>query len=281
MAGIVTETGAGVTAFKESDLIFGLSDYEGTKPDQSGLQQYAILNANAIAKVPAGFSDEEMVTLPVNLTTSWNVLFSSVGFGFPSPFSPDGENYNYSGQSLVVIGGGSNVGKYALQLSSLAGLGKIVTVAGLQNRNALLKIGATHVIDRHAPVEEIAANIREIVGDATCVYDCVNYTDFSLAAAILPRSKSSRLRTLLPIESLDKTTVPYCDAVAVESSNDLMAPYQLQFWEKVPKWVENGKILPSPFRVLNGLEAVDDINQALDSYQDFERSGILPVVVKI
>lgn len=281
VAGIITELGTQVTSCKEGDLIFGLSDYDTPKPDQSGLQQYAVLNANAIAKVPAGFTDEQMVTLPVNLTTSWNVLFSSAGFGFTSPFSPEGKKYDYSKQSIVVIGGGSNVGKFALQVASVTGFGSIVTVAGWHNKDVLLKMGATHVIDRHAPHETIVAQIRNIIGEATYVYDCVNYTDFSLAAAILPKSIPSKLRTLLPIESLDMTSLPRCDALAIESTNDLMAPYQRQLWEKVPQWVERGKVLPSQYRVLNGLEKVDEINQALNSYQDFDRSGVVQVVVRI
>lgn len=283
VAGIVSEVGSEVTCFKPDDLVFGLSDYSTPYPDQAGLQQYAILNENAMAKVPTGFTDEQMVTLPVNLTTSWNALFSSAGFGFPSPFSQEGKTYDYSVQNIVIIGGGSNVGKLAIQLASLAGIDRIVTVAGLHNKATLLKMGATHVLDRHAPEDKVAAQIHSIVGNggARHVYDCVDYSSFSLALAILPESAPSKLRTLLPLDSLDTTRIPLCEALAIESTNELIAPHQREFWDMVPKWVGQGRVVPSGFRVVNGLDNVEAINRALDEYQDFERSGVLQVVVRV
>jgi hypothetical protein len=49
----------------------------------------------------------------------------------------------------------------------------------------------------------------------------------------------------------------------------------------VPKWLKDGKVLPAEYSIIEGLEDVDAINEALDGYADFGRSGGKGVVVRI
>ncbi len=57
-------------AYTIGERVFGISSLDPLSSDQAGLQEYAVLNANAIGKIPNGFSDEQVVTLPINLVTS-------------------------------------------------------------------------------------------------------------------------------------------------------------------------------------------------------------------
>jgi NADPH2:quinone reductase len=108
------------------------------------------LETNTSAVVPDGFTDDQMVTLPINANTSFAALFHPNWLGFPPPFSPEAKNFDYAAQSIVIIGAGSNCGKLAIQFARLAGIGVIIAVASLSGEKLLRELGATHVVDRNS-----------------------------------------------------------------------------------------------------------------------------------
>jgi NADPH:quinone reductase-like Zn-dependent oxidoreductase len=283
VAGAVNKVGPGVTSLKVGDRVFGISSLEVPHSDQAGLQEYAILNANAIGKTPETYSDEQVVTLPVNLVTSWLALFTEHGFDIPPPFSKQANEFDYAGTTIVIVGAGTNVAKLAVQLAHIAGIGKIVAIAGSSNRDQLTSFGATHFIDRHDSPADIVAQVQKITGmdGATYVYDCAN-REFGLASAILHPGKPSRLRTLLPMAAEEaekfKSQRPQSDAAFIHCNNESMAPYIEEFWTSVPKWLEEKKVLPTDHQVVDGLEKVKDINEALDAYRDGARARPQTVV---
>lgn len=183
VAGIV-EQAEDFSVFKKGDHVFGVSDFEAPLPDQQGLQEYAVLNVDAIAKVPEGFSDDQAVSLPVNIITTFMALFNEqYGLGFPAPWEISGSNLR--DKSLVVIGGGSSTGKLVVQLAKIAGVGQITTIAGIKNKEELEKMGATNVVDRHGSAEEITSRLHAITGpDVTLVLDTVNQS-LELAASLV------------------------------------------------------------------------------------------------
>lgn len=252
-------------------------------PDQQGLQQYAILDADAIALTATGFTDEAVATLPTNLITSYIALFTKEGFAFPPPLTAEGKAFDYASKHVVILGGGTNVGRFAVQLAALAGVGTIITVAGSANQESLRKIGATHTLDRHRSADELAAKIRSIVGEVEHIYDCANM-EFTVACALFaPGSynKKTKLRTLLPLDAFPRSKYPGSDVEMLDARNDQLQPYQTTFWTNVTKWLEEGKVLPTDFRVVDGLDDVNGINAGLDAYGEFGRSGVAGVVVRI
>ena len=284
IAGIVDTIGEDVTSCKAGDRVFGISNAEAANSDQAGLQQYAILNADALCKTPEGLTGEHVVTLPTNFVTSAVALFADPeGFGIPAPFPETAERVDNGSVSLVVIGGGTNVGKLAVQLARIAGIGQIIVVAGASNSAHLKSMGATHVIDRRNSPEDIAKQVQSMVGadGASYVYDCANM-QFDLAAAILSSSKPSRLRTLLPIEGEEmeklKALRPKCDAAFISASNAILVSQVQDFWAQVPRWLQKREILPTEYRVVDGLDKVKEIDEALDAYRDGARAGPQTVV---
>lgn len=284
IAGVIENVGPGVT-WKLGERIFGISSADPISSDQAGLQEYAILNTNAIGKIPEGFLDEQVVTLPINLVTSWTALFAKSGFDIPPSFAHQ-QSFDYAGTSLLIIGGGTNVGQLAVQLARIAGIGTIIVIAGASNRSRLMSMGATHVIDRHSSLTDISQQIQTIVGPdgLTSVYLCAQM-QVDLAIAALATSRTSRLRALLPIEEEDALKLrmcrPLCDASFIDDlTNESMAPHTEQFWAAVPQWLMDKKVLPTKYEVIEGLEKVKEINEALDSYRDLARVGP-QVVVKI
>jgi hypothetical protein len=139
------------------------------------------------------------------------------------------------------------------------------------------------VIDRHGSPADIAAQVQKVIGTdgATYVYDCAN-RQFEVASAILDPSKPSRLRTLLPMDEEGakkfKLQRPFGDAAFIHCNNENLAPYAEEFWASVPNWLEEKKVLPTEHQVVNGLEKVKEINEALDAYRDGARAGPQTVV---
>jgi NADPH2:quinone reductase len=137
IAGTVHSLGTDATGFGIDDHVFGQAKLS---LDTGGLQQYALLDANVTARVPSSISDDEAATLPVNGIAPFVALFHSTGLDIPPPFSDNekAKTFDYAAQSVVIIGGGSNCGKLGVQLASLAGIGKIIAVAGA-SQTPLLK----------------------------------------------------------------------------------------------------------------------------------------------
>ena len=267
------------------DVVFGLGSPAHQTPDMSGLQQYALLDAESTAKIPDGFTADEMVTFPVNATTSFTALFDAKGFGFPAPPPFPQPKIGVQGISvknttILVIGGGSAVGKFAIQLAKLAGIGTIISIASSSRTAELKELGATHVVDRHATPEVIRSNIKEITGGegVRYIYDCVSW-DYDLPISLLPEKEKGVFLTLHPAEQaeeLAKKLRPQARVQFILGNAAFMQPHTKAFWEALPVWVQNGDLNVRKVKVVEGLK-LEAIEEALASYRD--GSAVVPVVV--
>ncbi len=267
IAGTIEQVGSSVTGFRRGDKVFGLSDILSPGNDQGGLQEYAILSATAATATPPTFTADQVVTLPTNLSTSFHTLFNpSYGFGWPAPWE-DKAGFDAAGHTLVIIAAGTTVGKFAVQLAKMTGIGKIITIAGAGNKDELERMGATHTIDRHGSVEQITKQVHAITGvdGVKHVHDCHNMS-FELAASLLSANQDTELVALLPEERPGELVAkrPRVNAKFTESPS--LGQHKAAFWKHAPIWLEEGKVLPGAYRVVEGLHKVDEINEALDGY---------------
>jgi NADPH2:quinone reductase len=268
IAGIVTKLGPGVTKYQIGQHIFGEGSPVAPTPDSTGLQEYATLLVSDSALVPAGFSDDQVCTLPTNAVTAFTALFNKANFAFPYPFQ---QEFDYAAQTLVIIGAGSNVGRLTVQMAKLVGLGKIIAVASLSGEKELRAMGATHVVDRYS--DDIARDVYAITGGQDSVInvmDCVNWT-FEFAAQLVSGTRPGKIVTLhqpptalAELERLGKKDVKAGIALGLREYFTELAEV---FWGNIGEWVVQGKVLPGKFRVIEGLDE-QKINEALDSYQD-------------
>lgn len=272
MAGTIVETGSGAdSSFRVGDRVAGLSNLWAPTPDQGGLQQYAILQADSVARLPTGFSDAEFVTLPLNMATIIVALFTDLGFAFPAPWEKENfRSSDFAAHPLVVLGAGTNIAKLTIRLAiKVLGIRNIIAVAGPSNESDLLAAGATTVVNRHVSENEITSQIHTAAGGSeniTQILDCASW-EHHLAAEILTSDKASRLVTFHNVNEAEVQKVrPLCRATVARCSNVNMGPHAKPFWETLPRWVEGGVVAPSPFKVLEGLDKVDEINKWLDGY---------------
>lgn len=276
IAGVVEKLGPGVTAdLRPGDHVFGQTNYDHANlSDQCGLQEYCLLDVCALAKVPPGLTDDDGASLVCNIIASFWCIFGADGLNLPFPFPADGKSdaaqkpRDYSQETIVIVGAGSNCGKYAVQSCGLAGFGTIVATASLRNEAELKSYGATHVIDRHA--EDVEQQIRDIVGDDLIyAFDAVN-TDHTLGARVLSRSKQGTLACIVPGKAegdVGPKQAGYKDLFTQGKAHN-QPELCRQFWTALPRWMAEGKIKATAWEVQDGGLDSDKVNAVLDSYRD-------------
>lgn len=271
VVGRVTKLGPEVSGLAVGDRIVYQSSFAHGSM-QHGLQEYSIADLGALAKIPDSITDDEAATLPTNIITSVVALFDALQI--PPPWSSAAKEFDYANTALLIVGGGSNCGKFSVQLARLVNIGRIVVVGG--DPTTLMSFGATHVIDRHAGYEKILAEIRNIVGDDLLhAYDTTNPLEGQLLAInALSNSKKGAMARLIPHGQVDESKVlgkrAGFDVRDLFGSSHMSPELAAEFWSRLPGYLERGQIKPLGYIVKNGLEA-ESVNEVLDAYRDGKR----------
>ncbi|QYT02078.1 Alcohol dehydrogenase,zinc-containing [Trichoderma simmonsii] len=268
LVGVVHALGKDVDKFKVSDVVFGNGD--PFKGDYMGTQEYAIMDVSFMGRVPSSITQDEAATLPLNVLTMYIALFHPSTHAIPSPLTPEGQSFDYKNTPLVIVGGGSNCGKFAIQVAKWAGFGTIIAIAGKAKSDLLVELGATHVIDRTLSDSEIEAKVRSIVGDDLLhVCTAVKAPDLTLGANLLSNTKKG---ILVPLTAGEVDDSRLNKQAGYDLRRFLCRPHEDDrrelstiFWKSFPDLVEKGVFKPTPFQIVKGLDA-DKINGIIDEY---------------
>lgn len=108
-----------------------------------------------VVKIPDGVSYDEAAAASMTLLTSWHML---VGRAKIQP-----------GQIVLIMGGGSGVGNFGIQIAKLFGC-IVIATASKDKLQQLLELGADYAVDHrdenwHKEVREIAKNIPKPFND--------------------------------------------------------------------------------------------------------------------
>lgn len=140
-------TTQGTPKLNVGDHVFAHANFipGDTLTDCGGLQEYAIVDSRFAARVDeSGLTDAEASTMPVCAMAAFIALFHSTGFGLPIPQSgPQSQGHAGDGKALLIIGGGSNCGRFAVQFAKMSGFSQILTTASPRNTSELRDLGAT------------------------------------------------------------------------------------------------------------------------------------------
>jgi len=128
LSGVVEEVGPSVSTFHVGQEVYGV-----TNPDFCGAYtQFAIASAKMVARKPLRLSYVEAASAPVVAVTAWQMLFDCADAKPP--------------QRVLIHGAAGNVGAYAVQLASQAGL-QVFATAASEDVADVRSLGATSVID--------------------------------------------------------------------------------------------------------------------------------------
>lgn len=207
-------------------------------------------------------------------------LFHSTGFRLPiPPLQLDvSQSISFSvddSKTILVIGGGSNCGRFAIAFARMCVFEQIITVAAPKTTVELQELGATHIIDRHASRDDIIHQVREVAGDGL-VYalDTVNTgPGQEVGIAALLNLKRGCLITLNPVNEtnlepafIGKKTAGYERRLTFGFSA-LYPEVSTSFWNHIPAWARAGYTRPLKYEVVEGLDVVRD-NHVLDQYRE-------------
>lgn len=145
-AGVVEETGPGVTRFQHGDRVAacffqkwveGPISKDKTASALGGaingvLQEYAVFSEEGLVHIPDSLTDEEGATLPCAAVTAWHALFEH------TPGVP--------GDTVLLLGTGG-VSIFALQFAKAAGLRTIVTSSSGRKLEHATSLGASELIN--------------------------------------------------------------------------------------------------------------------------------------
>ncbi|GFF34462.1 zinc-type alcohol dehydrogenase-like protein C2E1P3.01 [Aspergillus udagawae] len=287
LAGVVVRRGAGTKAsqFAVGEHIFAHVNFVPGQElkDCGGLQQFALVDARFAARVAGtGLSDEEAAGIPVCAMASFIALFHSTGLGLPLPPAVDDVSADFKNHAILIVGGGSNCGRFAVQFARMLGFGIIVTVASSRNTLELKGMGATHVIDRYASHDEILRQIRDVTGDELIyALDTVNVGPAqNLGLAALSNTRKGCLITLNPVDEtetdkalIEKKAAGY-DRRLTFGFSALYPEVSMVFWENVVGWLQTGHLRSLRCEFIEGA-GPDRINAALDGYRDGHEQKIV------
>ena len=128
LSGIVEAIGPQVSEFKPGDEVYG-----GTNEKFSGAYaEYALASTRRISHKPKSLNFVEAASTPVVSITAWQMLFEYA--------------HVTAGQTVLILGAAGNVGAYAVQLASQAGL-HVVGTAGFADLDYVQSLGAEKAVD--------------------------------------------------------------------------------------------------------------------------------------
>lgn len=128
ISGLIDTIGPGVSGFACGQPVYGVTNPRFA----GGYAEFATVEANMIAPKPVRLTDAEAASVPIIATTAWQMLFDHAGL------QPN--------QRVLVLGGGGNVGAYAVRLAAWA-RADVVATASAAAETFVRSLGARAVID--------------------------------------------------------------------------------------------------------------------------------------
>ncbi|CCO37916.1 Zinc-type alcohol dehydrogenase-like protein SAR2277 OS=Staphylococcus aureus (strain MRSA252) GN=SAR2277 PE=3 SV=1 [Rhizoctonia solani AG-1 IB] len=268
-AGIVEAVGPEVTDFKVGDRVFFQGRYGSD--DEATFQEKTIVQTDIISKIPDNITEDQASTIPVASIAALCELFQKTGIEFPT----NGPTAN--GKGVLILGGSSSVGQFAIQLARIAGFSPIVTTASVKHEGFLKSVGATHIFDRDVDAKTVQSAFPSPVA---LVVDAISASSTQeLAYEVLTTPSpvpGAHLALVLPLADSvkEKNSGNQVTVHSVLGISHMLRDLSVPFWQSIGQWIKDGKFVPNQVQVVGGLAAVPE---ALD----LSRKGVSGVKIVI
>ena len=256
-AGTVEAVGPGVTRFSAQDDVYGFAGgFRGPNGDLPGaLADYAVVDADLIARKPGNVDFRTAAALPLTATTAWMALFDKVRI---TPAS-----------RVLITGGAGGVGSPAVQLAHAAGAHVVAVTRSAESAEAAIFAGA------RACVDLAVTTAQEIVEDHTdgqgfdVIFDTVGGA--TLDAAFQMIKPTGDVVTVVGAASHNLAPLYLKGAnlhmvlVLVPIMFGTARPQQGEILEKIALLVEEGKLTPRIDPQRFALEDAADAHRKLEA----------------
>ena len=232
-AGIVRETGKGVTGFKSGDRVYGSRSVLFNR--LGAMAQLRAVDQDLVRAIPEGMSFNEAAALPIAALTALNGL-RKCGVK--------------AGSRVLINGGTGGVGHFAVQIARTRGA-NVTATCSTGNRELAMKMGADEVMG-YSP-EELAATDKKF--DA--VVDAYGKMEFRYVCHLLKRGGTYTSTLFIPPPYLSMILVRLVFGKKLESANIRRRP---EDWKEIENLFAEGKLKPL-------LENIFPLEKAADAFE--------------
>lgn len=227
-------------------------------------------------KIPDNVSFEEAATLGVSISTVGQGLYQSLKLPQPDHKTSDKT-------PVLIYGGATATGLFAIQFAKLSGL-DVVTTCSPKNFDLVKKYGADTAFD-YADASKCSQQIKEYTNDKLkYVFDCISEKNSPQICADAIGSAGGEYSALLQVPNFPRKDVNSRTTLAYTILNEdfKFAGHEMpaskedfefaeKFWDLSTKLMAEGKIKVPPMKVgKNGLEGVFE---GLDALRNGKVSG--------
>ena len=288
LAGEVIGVGNGTsTRLGIGDKVFGFA-FQGNV--QKAHQEYVCVPEHVLGKVPEGFTMQEAVTLPNNFVTVFHTLTVDLRLELPWP-KPERWAPKDKDTKILIWGGSSSVGQFALQVLTWYGYENFTATASRRNHDLLRAYGARSVFDYNDP--NVTDQITAVAGDegVSLILDCIGSQAGSLSPIAKVAGKGSTVAVLLPVIVRDASEIQppkYTMDVASAAkwkSGVILKGVRTHFWQEntffrdnlqsviMPKMLQMGAVKPNRQRIVEGEKLLERAETAMGLLRRREVSG--------
>lgn len=257
------------SSWREGQRVAGFVQGTTVQPTRGAFAEYVVVEDSLVYGIPQGISFQEAAVIPLAFATAVQALFQRLQL--PEPSMPVKSAF-----PLLVNGGTSSVGKYAVQLAKLAGL-YVVATGSKKNHELLKSLGADTVVDYTDP--DWPEQVRKVTHDGLQhAFDCISEkgTPQAITKAMSP-TKGGHVVTLLPVGHLRDSGEIENSKVRLDSTIVYTVferplkykafdncgeatPQDKAVWEKylsmLPELLSSGKIKPNRISEKGGLDDI-------------------------
>jgi len=257
VAGIIVETGAGVSDFKVGDEVYGCAG--GVKGENGALSEFMLADANLIAKKPASLSMTEAAALPLVSITAWEALMDRVSIK--------------PGQKVLIHGGAGGVGNIGVQLAASLGADVYTTVSSADKASLVPGIPKQNIINyRTEPVADYVKRITDGKG-FDIIFDTVGEKNIEVsfeALALYGTVVTIQANTTINLAGLHaKSGCLIVVLMLIPLLHHLRREHHGEILRQVAKLVDAGKLKPLIYPKTFTFEEIQQAHQLAESGQSY------------
>ncbi|KAI9774077.1 MAG: hypothetical protein M1840_005170 [Geoglossum simile] len=267
-AGTITKAGPSVTNLSVNDRVAVNAGFN--VPRFGAFQKYPLASVKSLGKLPANVSFEAAAATVANLKTIVGAL--AVYMGLDRPDLDIGRK-PLNGKRVLVYGGTSSVGGFAIRYLADAGYDVVATFSP-KHKEFVSTLGANHLVDHTLPPEDQLNALQSQPYDA--IFDAIGTPPVTNLLYKLLTPKGGVYYTTLPTmggedpapEGVERKYESYSLALDKQENEELGR----WFWEDyLPRGLSSGRVVPT--RVLVAEGGLSGVQRALDRLAAGEVSG--------
>ncbi|KAM0753909.1 NAD(P)-binding protein [Meredithblackwellia eburnea MCA 4105] len=234
-------------------------------------QERVLVSEHSFALIPPNLSLEEAATIPDSFVTAYHSLATELGVPLPTYFPPTSPPANPE-LSILIWGGGSTCGVFAVQLLKASGYTNVTVTSSPSRFESLKSLGAARAYSYSSPLpSDLTFSV---------VLDCIGDLELTVnkIAQVGLDKEDARVGILLPVRmgGYGSTTGVDMDIKTKFPEGVTVKGVRTHYWQSNPVLAKilqteimyslfaQGIVKPTPWRAVKGATLLERCEKALD-----------------